>query len=137
MSEQIQGRTYEVLNKVLAKLKSSKEVSEFLDEFLTPTEKIVLAKRISIGLLIKQGYRYDQIRKILRVTPATISRVAVMMRYTGKAYHQILEKVLRSEEVESLFKDVAEGFLNWTPGKGTVISSIGHNRQSKKNKKAF
>ena len=137
LSPIVQERTYEVLFRVLSKLNNPEEVGEFIDEFLTPTEKIVLAKRISIGLLLKKGYLYDQIAKILRVSPTSIAGVAVMLRYSGKAYHRVFDKLLRSEEVEGLFKDLTDAWLNWTPGEGTVISKFTNNRKSSKNKKAF
>lgn len=43
---------------------------------MTPTERIVFAKRLEIALLLHRGKSYDEISKKLNVSSATISSIS-------------------------------------------------------------
>lgn len=64
------------LHFLLAEQKNPNEVAKFLENFLTPTEHLVFAKRLTISYLLEQGMSYAQIKKQLKVSSATISSVA-------------------------------------------------------------
>ena len=53
---------FETLLETIAGLTTKKDVSAFFNEFLTPTERIMFAKRLAVGLLIAKGYDYKDIR---------------------------------------------------------------------------
>ena len=55
-------------------LKSTSDAKSFLTNLLTKTERIMLAKRLSvIGMLIK-GYSFEAIQQTLQVSPATVDK---------------------------------------------------------------
>jgi uncharacterized protein YerC len=49
--------------------------SEFLSEFLTPTERIQLGKRITAILMLLEGYSFTQIEKALEISPTTVVKL--------------------------------------------------------------
>lgn len=61
---------------LLADLKSPQDIQSFLASLMTPTERLVFAKRLQIAWLLKQGMSYDEISQKLNVSSATISSVA-------------------------------------------------------------
>lgn len=61
---------------LLANLKRRKEVRDFVTSFMTPTERLVFAKRLAIAWLLEQGLSYEEIGHQLNVSSATISSVA-------------------------------------------------------------
>jgi len=61
---------------ILADLSEPESIQTFLLSFMTPTERIVFAKRLHIALLLHQGKSYDEISKNLKVSSATISAIA-------------------------------------------------------------
>ncbi len=63
------------LAECLANLKNERKISEFLDDFLTTTEKLMLAKRLGVALLIEAGLDYREISNQLKVSTATILQV--------------------------------------------------------------
>lgn len=81
--------------RAIADLKSSKDAKEFVDELLTDTEKIMLAKRLAIIYMISKGYSFGIIQKALKVTPATVDRIKDKMKH--RSYGSIVRKIKQSE----------------------------------------
>ena len=55
---------------VIAKVNSR----DFVRELLTPTERIMLAKRLSLVLMLKRGFPFSVIERTLKVSPSTVLR---------------------------------------------------------------
>ena len=52
----VEDQMHGALRKALADLRTEEEVGEFLEDLLTPTEKIMLGKRLAIAILLDKGY---------------------------------------------------------------------------------
>jgi len=63
----------EFINSV-AFLKTRPEIKGFLNELLTPTERIMLAKRLVIILMLQKGYPFNIIERTLKLSPSTVAR---------------------------------------------------------------
>ncbi len=98
---------FETLLETIAGLTTKKEVSAFFNEFLTPTERIMFAKRLATGLLIAKGYDYREICDLLKVSTATISSYSTFYKY-GTGYKEVINKVLRDEKIERFLLGLAE-----------------------------
>ena len=118
IAKDIEKRMFDIFTKVIADLRSSSDINEFISEFLSPGEKIMLAKRLSIAVLLARGYQYRDISKILKVSPPTIAQVAVNIKYAGKGYKRIVEKIIKSEETEEFWHKISDLFEEIVPPKG-------------------
>lgn len=76
LSTVAEERLLDQFHNVLAEFSHPAEVQHFLYSFLSPTERIVFAKRLEIAWQLHQGKSYDEIAKQLNVSSATISSVA-------------------------------------------------------------
>lgn len=122
ISKDIEKRIYEIWFKVISDLQDHSDVQDFFLEFLSPVERIMLAKRLSIAVLLAKGYDYASIMKTLRVSPPTIAQVAESLKYTGKGYKKVVEKLINEEKIkEFLFKvddilgdNMPPGGQNWS-----------------------
>lgn len=118
LREDIYQRIISIFLKTLINIREEKEALQFITDFLSPTEKIMLAKRLAIALLLKKGCNYGQIKDILRVSQGTISGVNAFLRYSGKGYHQILDKIISDEKMDEFWDKVEKTILNSLPDKG-------------------
>ena len=107
ISKDVYERIFDVFLKTLAGLKTKKQVSGFLKEFLTPTEQVMLAKRLAIAFLITKGYSYREIANILRVSVSTIGFASLDLK-DGENYKKVIDKVLKNEEVDEFIENVGE-----------------------------
>jgi uncharacterized protein YerC len=107
ITKEVYETIFEVFSKTIAGLSTKKQVSDFFDEFLSPTERIMLAKRLAIGLLLAKEYNYDEISKILRVSSPTIAGMALTYKYKN-SYRKLIDDILTDEKFEDFWLKVGE-----------------------------
>ncbi len=76
----------------LRKLKSSKDLSIFIDDLLTEEEILDLAQRIKIAKLILEGKTYDEIAEKVKTSTSTVSKIGQVIKYGKGGLQKILEK---------------------------------------------
>lgn len=135
----IEQRIGELFQKAISKLHSSVDIDDFLNDFLSPVEKIVLAKRLAIAVLLAKGYDYSSIRKILMVTPPTIASVSVTMKYSGKGYRKLLDALIADEEMSAFWGKIEDVLTSLPPLRGDSVYAMQSRFEKKqaKRRKAF
>lgn len=98
---------FKTLLETIAGLTTKESVSAFFEEFLTPTERIMFAKRLAVGLLIAKGYDYKEIRELLKVSSTTIASYSAFYKY-GEGYREVINKILRNQKIEEFLLSLAE-----------------------------
>ncbi len=135
----VEKRMSEIFQSAIKNLNNPLEIEDFLNDFLSPVEKIMLAKRLSIAILLAKGYRYASISQILRVTPITISTVSLRLKYSGKGYKKMVEKILTEEKKDEFWQKI-DNLLSYIPpskGSSWVYHRKKHEEEKRKRKKAF
>jgi uncharacterized protein YerC len=108
----------------LSQVRNEDDAIHFIEDLLTPTERIMLAKRVAIAIMIKKGYEHETIRSILKVSRSTVSAVNGKMLLGGKGYNQILDKIIKSEKMEAVLtkiEDTVLKALSYGSGKGGAV----------------
>lgn len=114
----------DALYQTIVKLSDKKRVEGFLNDFLTPTEKIMLAKRLAIFIMLSDGYSYEIIRETLKVSPPTIAAASRYYKYLGRDGREIVDEIVRDkrfsqvwftmlEKVVSQLAKVRKGSSSW------------------------
>lgn len=62
-------------DRFLAAIDKKDDWQIFCESLLTPTERLVLAKRLQVGILLLRGFSYEKIEQELDTGANTISRV--------------------------------------------------------------
>lgn len=115
LGQRVKERIYGIFLETLADLSTSKDVGDFLEQFLTPTERIMLAKRLSIAFLLAKDYDARMISRILKVSTTTVSTVNYWIKHNqGSLYHVII-RLLKKEKNEEFWGD-----LRYRIGKATI-----------------
>ncbi len=89
------GKLYEEFSDVLEKSAKKNNTQFFLAEFLTQTEKVMLAKRFAVIYLISKDLPASYISDALGMSPTTISRMS--LKYEIGKYTHLL-KIIKKEE---------------------------------------
>jgi uncharacterized protein YerC len=97
ISKELSEKLLEDLIRILGKPKNGKIFAGVVEELLTETEKIMMAKRIAIVLMLSSNTPHQSISDILKVSPATISKISLKIEI-GK-YDSIL-KVSQKERLD-------------------------------------
>ena len=118
MDKDLEKRMFNVFYKTLADLRTEKQVEMFLHDLLTPTEKVMLAKRVSIAFLLLEGkLRYRDISKILKVSLGTIARVNGVLALQRRGYKKILGEALKKKALKILLSELID-VITIVPPKG-------------------
>ena len=120
LKDEVEKRMFEVFSRTIADLNNPLQVEDFFKELLTPSEQIMLAKRLAISILLIKKYTYEDIVDILKVSPVSIGIIARWLVNEGKAFQKAIGRILKQEKQEE-FWDNLEQFLSdlIPPNKGT------------------
>lgn len=108
MSPKVYINIFDPLLDTVAKLRTKKQASVFFEEFFTPTEKVMLAKRLAIWILIAKRYSYREISELLKMSTSTIAVYCLSFKYK-KAFRSVIERILKEEALETCFLEIIEG----------------------------
>ncbi len=98
------------LKLILTKVNKYPEMDLFLTSLLTPTERLMLAKRIAIIVLLKENLPDSKIASALHVTRVTVSRMRFFLEARGEGYEvvlRVLENQKLMDELKSFLSKLA------------------------------
>lgn len=88
------GEFYEII----ANLKSKKEIVDFFVGLLTPSEALMMARRIQIAQMLLEEKSYDVICKKIRVSNQTITRTDRWLHSGDDSYDNWIGKCLKKKK---------------------------------------
>ncbi len=98
LDEGILTELHEQLTYVLSQLNEHEQINSFLSEFLTRTERLMFAKRLAIAVLLKHGYSYRDIRRVIRVSFPTIRSVQFWLEHSGAGYQKAISNLSQRQQ---------------------------------------
>lgn len=133
LSKNIQDQLLENLWHAFADIKNAAEAEILLADFLSPTEKVMFAKRIAIAILLKKNYDFRSISKLLRVSTTTINNIYKMMGLNSKSYNFLIDKYNRRQTTKELFRHLERDFFRLRRGKlfwqeDVIKARLGHKK---------
>lgn len=75
MDQEAEEEIEDLFAQIVADLKNIKEARIVLSDLLSETERIGIAKRLAVALSLSHGKSYEDIKRNLKVSSATIARV--------------------------------------------------------------
>ncbi len=142
ISKNIADRIFEIFLTTFTHLKNKEEADQFISDLLTPTEKVMLAKRLAIAFLLENNYEYRTIQQILRVSTGTITSVNIARQHGSIGYKKVIGKILKEESLMKLLQTAvikllsAPSSLERGRGAWTYLKRQAE-KGMKKSKKAF
>ena len=129
----IEERLFENLWETFASINNTNQAKLFLQDFLSPTEKVMFAKRIAIAILLKKNYDFRSISFLLKVSTTTINNIYRLIKLKSKSYNLLIEKYNRKKATKELFHELERYFYRLNPGKhfleeDAIKARLGHRR---------
>lgn len=121
--------------KSIVDLKTPEEAEAFFKDLLSPTEELMLVKRLAIAILLAQGYTYDLIDDTLKVSRPTIMNVSYWLKSGGSGYQKAVSRILANKKREAILDTVEEIILKLS--RPAAVGSIRYERRQKKEKELF
>lgn len=87
---------------IVSNLRSKREIIDFFVGLLTPSEALMVGRRIQIAQLLLQGENYEDIRKLLKVSNQTITKTDQWLHSGDENYNQWLaNRIAKKNKVVS------------------------------------
>jgi len=135
----VAGQIFDMFLSILSSLPSASITSNFIEDLLSPTEQIMLGKRLSIAYMLKKGYSQRNICNILKVSLATVSKISLTLKKGNNGYDAVIQRMLRVQKISDFFLKLDEKIDHLLPPKGgnwsTHYAHTGSERA--KQKRAF
>jgi uncharacterized protein YerC len=109
---EIEKRLSALFQETLSGLRNKNEAQLFVEDVLTRTEKVMLAKRVAIAVLLEKNFDYRSIRDLLKVSSSTISTVKEQFQRDGGGYKSIVQRLARAESWKEL-AEFADSILSY------------------------
>lgn len=136
LNKNLENRIFEVFIKTIVDLKDPDDVRNFINDLLSPVERIMLVKRLAIAILLTRGYTYQMIDDALKVSQPTIMKVSLGLKYgVNNGYKKVVDNFLKREKREESIDKIEEILLQLSPPK--TLQSLAYERKSKKGKELF
>ncbi len=117
LAKDIEKRVFEVFVDSLAIVRSTSQVNALVNDLFSQTERIMLAKRISIAMLLLKKYDQRAIAKILKVSLGTVNRVSMALQ-RGNGYTSILNVIMRNEKFMEYLDEIDDKLADFMPPVG-------------------
>lgn len=107
INPRIEKQIFNIFYQVISDIKTPQEAKAFLEDILTKTELEAFAKRLAVAHYLERGRTYDNIKKNLAVSSATIATVQEQMG-KGKGFALALRKIHAEEWADEWVKKISK-----------------------------
>ena len=108
LSKNTEEKLIENLKVVFRKINKDEEMSAFFFSLLSPTEQIMLSKRLAIIVLLQEGIPESKISDTLNVTRITVERMRWFLETKGEGFKIALKKLEEEKRLESFKKELLD-----------------------------
>ncbi len=119
----VSGQIFDMFLSILSSLGSPTVTSAFVEDLLSPTEQIMLGKRLSIAYMLKKGYGQRDICDILKVSLATVSKISATLKKGSNGYESVITRMLKVQKISDFFLKLDEKLDHFLPPKGASWSA--------------
>lgn len=91
---------------LISSLTKSDEIENFFSGFLTKEEKIMLAKRLVLFMMLKKAYSPQEIQATLHLSYETVRTYRDHLDLKSSAFHKTIDRLIKREKTNEFFKKV-------------------------------
>jgi len=122
LSKEVLDKIFRLFLEVISWSSNSGEFLDLANEIFSPSEKIMMAKRITIIYLLVKGIDQIVIADVLKVSTATVAKFALLNCQKENKLVELMKSMIKKEKVLNFFDDLmADLFIQ--PG-----IKIGHHK---------
>jgi len=120
LDKEMLEKLFNLFFEVIGKSKDKNEFKQITNDILSPTEKIMIAKRIAIIYLLNKKIDYKIICEVLKVSASTVFKFRFFLQKNSQTI-TVINKILRNEKITEFLEEIvltlyAPGIpgINWS-----------------------
>ena len=107
---------YDRFQKALVSLRNKGESAKLVHELLTPTERVMIAKRVAIVYMLNKGHSIYEVEQVLKVSPSTVARYS--LKANSKEFVFLVSLLKKNEGLGAIFDSLDKLLSHRARGKG-------------------
>ncbi|MBU1473104.1 hypothetical protein KKB64_04975 [Patescibacteria group bacterium] len=115
LRKEIEKRVYEVLLESIVSAKTKQQIQQLIDDLLSPTERLMLAKRLSIALLLLKKYDQRTVARWLKVSSTTVNKISLVLQKGTGGYQKVISLILMKEQLKEYLEKIDDTIANILP----------------------
>lgn len=117
LNKELENHIFELFLETIVEIRNSDDARNFIQDLLSPTERIMLIKRLAIAVLLTKGYTYDDIDDTLKVSRSTIMNVSIWLKHGKSGYRNAVNKIVQTQKRQEFIDKIEEILLQLSPPK--------------------
>lgn len=135
LNKELEIYIFALFIKTIIDLRTQKDVADFIEDLLSPTEKVMLTKRLGIAILLSKGYTYDSIDETLKVSRPTINHVSYFLKHGNSGYQKVVDQIITAQKTEVFWDGLEDLLLKLSrPG---MVGTVRFEKRQKLGKELF
>lgn len=130
LKPEVWEKIFDLFSDTFLRIKDKRKLNNFFDNFFSPTEKVMLSKRLAIAVLLAKGNDYQSIRNTIRVTTGTIAKVNLLLKSNNRGLYTAVGEILKRDSGKIFWKEIAD-MLDY-PQKGANWSRLGKRKYQRR-----
>lgn len=106
LDKKTQEYIFQTFISAASRLTTPSLTQSFFQDLLTPTEQIMLAKRLCIAYMLQKNYPQRAIADTLKLSTTTITRVSNSLKAQHHGYKKVIQSMLVDEKVSDFFNQL-------------------------------
>jgi len=123
LDKKLEQRLLNNFSLIMAKINKKESMEKFLVSLLSSTEQVMLAKRLGMFLLIKEGYSDTEIERMLNITRMTISKFRYFIDMHGEGF-ELASEALKDEKTKQEIHDFLMTLTSYSATRSKIRSTI-------------
>lgn len=91
---------------LISSLTKTNEIENFFEEFLTREEKIMLAKRLVLFMMLKRNYSPSIIQSALHISYETVRTYQMQLHHKNVLFQQVIERLIQRDHIIKFFEKI-------------------------------
>ncbi len=116
----IKDRIFKLFLNGISLCSSADKAASLIDDLLTHTEKIMVAKRFCIAFMLVNGYDYRTIKDTRKVSLTTVGTVSLWLKEKGNGYRMVIKMIRQKEQIQKIWEEIVDGiedYVSVIPGR--------------------
>ena len=117
LKKDVQERIFDILTDSILNINRTDDVYSFIQDLLSPTEQLMIAKRIAIAFMLHKGYNQRTISNALKVSVTTVNKVNNVLQISGKGYRRVIQSIISKDKQKEFWKQIEDFILEFVKPK--------------------
>ena len=111
LSEELLNKINKLFFEIFKKFETNHSFSTLMNDFFTPKERILFAKRITIIYLLIKKIEQRNIADFMKVSTSTVCKYSLLLENKNSEMVEIIKSIIKKEKTFDFIDDLLADFL--------------------------